>query len=505
MNFHRKKLFQYLLLFGIPILIMVFWFLHCARNYVPEFQYQVDIFVIFGLLVFTILTFLAAYYFRGENRKIRKATAAIKELGAQNFNVKIDRELLNDGGSVGGLARGLLETANKLQNSYRIMNDKVAERTRDLEVEVAKMELMASDLEKFKLAVDNASDHIIITNPDGVIIYANKMAEKITGYSLAEIVGSKAGKLWSSPMPLEYYKRLWDTIKIKKITFKDELRNRRKNGEIYDALASISPVLDKNKNIIYYVGIERDISKEKNIDRAKTEFVSLASHQLRSPLSIIKWYVEMLLIGDMGEISAGQRSLLDEVYLGNQRMIDLVNSLLSVSRMELGSFVIEPKKCLLSDIVNAVVLEQNHSMKAKSINFSLTYESALPPMMLDRQLMHIVIENLISNAIKYTPVGGSVRFNAKIDSNNLKIEVSDSGIGIPLADYDSIFTKLYRADNARLIDSSGNGLGLYLTKMILNNSGGSISFISTEDRGTTFTILIPETGMKAHVGTKKLE
>jgi PAS domain S-box-containing protein len=157
----------------------------------------------------------------------------------------------------------------------------------DIETEKNKIESLAGDLEKFKLAVDNASDHIVITDPDGVILYANRAVEKITGYSHSEVIGNKPS-LWGKQMPEEFYNNLWKTIKEEKTNFIGELNNRRKNGEIYVAEASISPILNSNNKVIFFVGIERDITLLKEISDAKTEFVSVASHQLRTPLTGIK-------------------------------------------------------------------------------------------------------------------------------------------------------------------------------------------------------------------------
>ncbi|MDR3549092.1 MAG: PAS domain S-box protein, partial [Candidatus Pacebacteria bacterium] len=142
---------------------------------------------------------------------------------------------------------------------------------------------LEKDLEKFKLALDNIADNVIITDPEGIVVYANKAVETVTGYRPEEAVGKKSGALWKAPMPAEYYRHMWDVIKNQKKVFVGEIRNRRKNGMIYTAAISISPVLDKNGDIEFFVSVERDVTKEKEIDRAKSEFMSLASHQLRTP------------------------------------------------------------------------------------------------------------------------------------------------------------------------------------------------------------------------------
>ncbi|MBU2229611.1 PAS domain S-box protein [Patescibacteria group bacterium] len=374
--------------------------------------------------------------------------------------------------------------------------------------EVTKQRQMEGDLKKFQLAVEGASDHIIITDPDGKILFANKAVEKITGFSRKKIIGQKAGsKLnWGGTMENAFYDRMWKTMKTKKVPFEAEIRNRKKNGEEYDAVASISPVLNKKDEVLFFVGMERDITKEKEVDRAKTEFVSLASHQLRTPLSTINWYSEMLLDGDVGKLNKGQREYLKEVYKGNQRMVDLVNALLNVSRLELGTFAIDPEKTKIFDIAKSVINEMKPQIEAKKIKFTRKFDKSIPEMMLDIKLIRMVFQNILSNAIKYTPEKGKVIVYIHQNKNKkvLEIAVSDTGMGIPKHQQDKIFTKLFRADNVKEQDTEGTGLGLYIVKSIIDHSGGKIWFESEEGKGTTFYVTLPFKGMKKKEGTKEL-
>ena len=163
------------------------------------------------------------------------------------------------------------------------------------EKEKERFRVIAQDLEKFKLAVENASDQIAITDKEGVVLYINKAVELITGYLAKEIIGQKAGKLWGGLMEKDFYTKMWKIIKEDKIFFKGEIKNKRKNGQIYYAEINISPILDKNDDVEFFVAIERDITQAKDIDRAKTEFVSIAAHQLRTPLSAINWSMELFI------------------------------------------------------------------------------------------------------------------------------------------------------------------------------------------------------------------
>ncbi len=384
------------------------------------------------------------------------------------------------------------------------------------DVEREKSDKLANDLKKFQLAVENAAEMVVITDPEGILAYGNKAVKRITGYEVSEVIGKKAAAFWKSPMPKEYYQEMWRIIKIEKKTFHGQLQNRRKNGEIYEADISLSPVLDDNGNILFFVGIERDITKEKEVDKAKTEFVSLASHQLRTPLSSINWYTEMLLGGEVGELNEGQKNYLKEVYASSQRMGDLVGTLLNVSRLELGTFAIEPSTVDVSSLSKSELNEMKQTITEKKIAIKETYGENVNEFQADKRLLTIVLQNLLSNAIKYTNNEGEVSISIqtlqegtlldgrKMTEESLAITVADSGIGVPKSQQDKIFTKLFRADNAASSRTEGTGLGLYIVKAIVEQSGGQVWFTSEENMGTTFFVSFPRTGMKKKEGTKSL-
>ncbi|MEK7461966.1 MAG: HAMP domain-containing sensor histidine kinase, partial [Patescibacteria group bacterium] len=239
--------------------------------------------------------------------------------------------------------------------------------------------------------------------------------------------------------------------------------------------------------IVGAVEVFRDITKEKGIDKAKTEFVSLASHQLRTPLSTVNWYSEMLLTGDVGEISAEQKMYLEEIYKGNQRMVDLVNTLLDVSRIELGTFDGESKPTNIVGLVESVVDEQKLQVAEKKLKISCIFAVNIPLIQVDPKLLRMVIQNLLSNSIKYTPERGRIEVALLLDDKkNVIFKITDTGYGIPKNQYDKIFTKLFRADNVIGKDTEGTGLGLYIAKSIVEQSGGKLWFESEENKGSTF-------------------
>lgn len=229
---------------------------------------------------------------------------------------------------------------------------------------------------------------------------------------------------------------------------------------------------------IKMTGVNWDVTQEMEIDRAKTEFVSLASHQLRTPLSAINWYVEMLLDGDAGRVTKKQRQFLEEVYASNQRMVKLVNSLLNVSRIELGTLLIQAQDLDVKKLLDEIIHELEAEITKKNIQVTKNIDPDIPNINADKNTLSMIMENLLSNAIKYTLEGGSVDVDLSQTDESLLFTVKDTGIGIPADQRDKIFTKLFRADNVHESDVEGTGLGLYLVKTILDKVGGEVSFKS---------------------------
>jgi len=268
---------------------------------------------------------------------------------------------------------------------------------------------------------------------------------------------------------------------------------------------SVTSFLGKDATLgIAGIVMFRNIAGEKAVDKSKTEFVSLAAHQLRTPLSTISWYAEMLLSGDAGALNEDQKEYITHVYESNKRMVALVNNLLNVSRVDLGTFQVNPAPTSFKEIVESLEIELKRSIDAKKQHFIKTIASDLPIVSADPTLSRMVIQNLLTNAIKYTPESGTIEVMLETKSNDLSVKVKDNGYGIPEADQGKMFTKLYRASNVTDKVTDGNGLGLYVIKNIVEQSGGTISFESRENQGTTFTVTIPLSGMKAKTGSKPL-
>ncbi|MCL5017417.1 MAG: PAS domain S-box protein [Patescibacteria group bacterium] len=364
----------------------------------------------------------------------------------------------------------------------------------DIEKEKKKVESTVQDLNKFKLAVDNVSDNIIITDPDGVVLYANKAASMITGYSQEEIIGNRPS-LWGNQMPKEFYVNFWKVIKDDKKAFIGDINNKRKNGETYIAEIKVGPILDHNGNVVFFVGVERDITRIKEVDRAKSEFVSVTSHQLRTPLTAVKWLVEILLRNKDNNLTKKQLDMLSEVYDGNERTLAIINDLLTLSRIESGKTSgVTLSEVDVVDFIKTTLKALEPLAKIKKVDLQLKID--LPAgykIMLDKEKIIQSINNLISNAIKYSkPEGGVVLVTAESKNGEFVFSVKDDGIGIPMSAQHRIFERFFRADNAILSQTEGTGLGLPIVKEYINAHGGRVWFESEENKGTTFHFTLKE-------------
>ncbi len=246
------------------------------------------------------------------------------------------------------------------------------------------------------------------------------------------------------------------------------------------------------ENVEGTIFVVEDITREEAISQMKSEFISVAAHQLRTPLSAVKWTLKMLLEGDLGSITAEQKDFITKGYDTNEHMIRLVSDLLDVSRIEEGkfgyTFVMTSLDKLVSDLVN------QSQLKAQEKQIILKYvppTAPVPDIKIDPEKLAMAIQNLIENAIRYTLKGGSVTVSLSTNATNEIIAVQDTGVGIPQEQINRLFTKFFRADNVIRMQTEGSGLGLYITRNIVRRHGGDITVTSREGQGSTFAIALP--------------
>jgi PAS domain S-box-containing protein len=362
---------------------------------------------------------------------------------------------------------------------------------------------LAAEKAKADALFSSIGDGVIATDEHGKIMKANAAALDLLGYAEADLIGNWYLKVVRAydlkgkeidPISRPIMRAL---LEGKPIT--QNLQYIKKDKSLFPTTVTAAPIMLNDKPI-GTIQVFRDITREQEVDKAKTEFVSLASHQLRTPLTALRWYLELFLKGEMGKLTSEQHESLEEVYNVNLRLIDLVKSLLSVARIELGTLAFSPEPSSIEQLARDVVFELKPQIIDKHLHFSEQYDPEIPPIPLDADLTHVIFQNLLSNAVKYTPDGGHVRLKIVREAHSVLIEVTDTGYGIPKNQERQLFTKLFRADNVREKETDGTGLGLYIVKSIVKASHGKVWFESEENNGTTFYVRLPLKGMPSIAG-----
>jgi PAS domain S-box-containing protein len=333
-------------------------------------------------------------------------------------------------------------------------------------------------------------DALVACDKNEIITFGNKKAEELSGYDKKEMIGKLYYNAWhlydskgnAVPAEKRILRQAMMNKKIVTISLGAHYSILKKDGTYLPIASTIAPIII-NEKVEGAIVVFRDIIKETEVDRMKTEFLSLASHQLLTPSSAVKWGAETLLKKNLGKLNKKQTEYLQNIYNSNESMIGLINSLLNISRIESGRIIVVPSPTNLQKLVKDVVKELENKIQEKNQIFNFTSEKGLPEMNVDPRLIKEVYKNLLTNAIKYTPKGGNISLAISMDKKNIISKISDNGYGIPAKDKNRIFEKFYRGENIIAKEKDGNGLGLYLIKQIVEVSGGKIWFESEINKG----------------------
>jgi signal transduction histidine kinase len=251
--------------------------------------------------------------------------------------------------------------------------------------------------------------------------------------------------------------------------------------------------------------LRRSNEKLKELDETKDDFISMASHQLRTPLTSVKGYLSMVLEGDAGKLNPNQAKLLDQAFVSSQRMVFLISDLLNLSRLKTGKFVVEASPVNLSEIIEGEVDQLIETAAARGLKLTFEKPDTFPALMFDETKIRQVIMNFVDNAIYYTPSGGNIKVSLNETPHSVEFTVKDDGIGVPKHEQHHLFTKFYRAGNAKKARPDGTGLGLFMAKKVIIAQGGSVLFSSQEGKGSTFGFTFSKAKLKPPTITPKPE
>jgi len=351
------------------------------------------------------------------------------------------------------------------------------------------------------------ADAVIGFDVAGRIVSLNPAAEGLLGLALSEAKGRRLRdivRVSREDDPSFHLDDYVDTgLKGNAVPFPENVYVEREGGRRLYLTGVVVPILDEARRATGIVVTMSDITYTHEVDQMKTGFLSVAAHQLRTPLSTIRWYLELLNDPSEGKLKKNQKMFAENAYLSLLKMVGLVNRLLAVTRLESGRVPFKPEPTDLKSMTREILESLKSKLAERSLEISAELPD-LPAVPLDPTLAREVFTNLIENAIRYTLDGGRITIMARDQGDRLEWSVIDDGIGIPRAQQEKIFEKFYRAENAVEYSSEGSGLGLYLAKFIVDAWGGEIDFESEEGKGAKFRVTIPKAGMKAKGGQVSL-
>ena len=263
------------------------------------------------------------------------------------------------------------------------------------------------------------------------------------------------------------------------------------DGRRIPVTGTATPFFDEQNRQQGVVLAFRDVTAEREVDRQKSSFVSIASHQLRTPLSAIRWYLDLLLAGDAGRLSKQAHEFLTDIYASAIRMNALVDDLLNVNRIETGRIVLKPAPTDLKEMVESIAKDFVGLLQKRKLTMEKKLADGLPRVTIDPSTVRQALTNLVSNAVNYTPEGGKITLTLSLSGRKLVVAVSDTGIGIPKAAQHRLFERFFRAENAISRETVGSGMGLFITKLLIETNHGTVRFDSVEGKGTTFYVAFP--------------
>lgn len=349
-------------------------------------------------------------------------------------------------------------------------------------------------LDEYQKALDESA---IISKMDmeGKITYANEKYARLSGYSVEELIGSYHGMIKHEDMPLEYFEDMWFQLENAGI-FRGTIKNNKKNGGYFYIDVTIVKIADPSDNSLEYISIGNDVTKlidarleAQKASQAKEYFLSNMSHEIRTPLNAILGFVNLLI--DQ-ELSKQQRKYLEIILNSGENLLSIINDILDFSKLRSGEFTIEPRIFSVHNEISHTLELFVASANSKDITITSFIDPTIPKeLYADSLRIKQILSNFLSNAIKFTKIGGHVHVEASCKDNTLKVSVADNGIGIAPEDMNNIFSAFTQAGRWEIENVQGTGLGLSICHQLSDLMGGSVHVSSVIGEGSTFWVEIP--------------
>ncbi|HEY6736089.1 MAG TPA: ATP-binding protein [Candidatus Saccharimonadia bacterium] len=346
-----------------------------------------------------------------------------------------------------------------------------------------------------RAVIDSMGEGLIAIDDNGLITAVNPYAVEALGYQESELLGAWfPGAVVATDQhrnPIPSMSRPVVRALTSGEAVSELLHYIRKDGSLMPVFATVSPILVDGRPL-GAIELFRDITKDKQLEIAKDEFVTLASHQLRTPASGVRAILSMLADGDFGELTDLQKRYLQKAIAGNDRQLQIIEDILNVARIDAGRMELELEPTDLTGLVRETLAEQAAEIKHR--RQQVTFRSRKPLVVwADPRKLRMVVDNLVSNASKYTPLGGRIQVRVGRSGDFAVIDVQDTGVGIAKSDIPQLFTKFTRIDNELSASVGGSGLGLYLAHNIVTLHRGTISVQSRRHGGSAFRVVLPIT------------
>lgn len=387
--------------------------------------------------------------------------------------------------------KGQAEDLRRLNEDLTEMRSALMNVLEDVEESKRQIE---NDRRREVASLDALGEGLVATEKDGTIFLCNPTGARLLGLTQKDVIGQpidRVIRLFAEDGEVLRTEAFETAFEGSPTSIDGKLMLMRDDGRRMPVSGTVAPFLDEDGGLAGIVMAFRDVTVEREIDRQKSDFISIASHQLRTPLSALRWFLDLLLAGDAGTLNPTQTEYLTDMSVSTIRMVKLVGDLLSISRIEAGRLKANPEMIAVDVFVQTLLKEHEPLIKARDIRFTSDISPEAHAFYADPSLTHQAVANLLSNAIKYTPSGGSVSFSARAEPGMTVFTVKDTGVGIPQNQQHRVYDKFFRAENVVAQETVGTGLGLYVTRMIVELSGGRIWFESHEGKGTSFSVALP--------------